>query len=101
MSSFEGTKQQTNEPFQNEEHPWIVDIDIVMGMMCCNGPMFRPRNTVYTHDLSEVNEDRFVRAAEEAVRNAFDSARRHGIVRRLLKDAGSTPIHPHDPTEGK
>jgi hypothetical protein len=101
MSSLEGTRKQTNESFQDEEHPWIIDLDIVVGMMCCNGPMFRPRKTVHTHDLSEANEDRFVRAAEHAVRSAFASARSHGTIDRLLKDAGSPLPHPQDPMGDK
>jgi hypothetical protein len=95
MSSYEGIKAHMDEEYQEGEvHAWVIDLDIIVGKHCCNGPMIRPRKLMLTNDLSESNEDRYVQAAEEAVRQAFDFARRHTRMDRLLKDAGHDPLRP-------
>jgi hypothetical protein len=98
VSSYEGINRTPSELHERErEHPWAIHLDILVGMPCCNGPTFRPSTLVWTHDLSEANEDRFVKAAEETVRQAFDFARRYGRISRLLKDAGGNG---HGPLSG-
>lgn len=94
MSFYEGTKTE-NHPLTDPEHGWIVDIDVIVGQQCCHGPMFRPRKVEETHDLSEVNEDYYVKLAEEAVRQAFDSARKYGRMHRIEKGVPiKRPTHP-------
>ena len=89
MASYDKTEEEVNECQQDEEHPWLVDLDFSIGMPCCHGPLFRPNTPVWTKDLSEKNEDRFVKAAVETVRQAFEFARQYRRIKKLVTGGGT------------
>jgi hypothetical protein len=83
MSSSEAT----NLLHVDDDHAWLLHIDITASQPCCGGPIIKPSTPFWTHDLSEANEDRCVQASEVAVRQVFQFARMQKQMRNILKGA--------------
>ena len=85
---FSGDTNVGQLPHDNT-HPQIIHIEVMIGKPCCGGPRFDSSELRYDNDLSEQNEDKYVKAAEAAVRTVFAAARSHTRVTKILDSDGA------------
>lgn len=76
MSSAHEVNQHMIDP----DHPWLLNLDIIMGKPCCNGTVIKMNHQQVTSDLSEQKEDETIRIAEDIIRAVFDAARRDKLL---------------------